>query len=123
MLQLALSLAPFLADGAAASAVIIVLALAYCAAAAAIATRTSYFIEKESLVMERDLISYARKVIPLRSIDNLHIKTSFFGKFLKISDVYVDTPGGEGFELAMHDIPDSLAVELASLVEGFKAGG
>lgn len=94
--------------------------LLYAASATAHASLTSYSLDASSLVMEKSFIWQEKKIIPVKSIDNLHMRVSPLGRLLGISDVYVDTPGSESYELLMRDVPSSLAEQLAREVEGSK---
>jgi uncharacterized membrane protein YdbT with pleckstrin-like domain len=86
------------------------------------ALTTTYSLENGSLKMERGFISSESQVIPVKNIDNLRIKISVIGKFLSLADVYVDTPGGDTFEMVMTDVPQKAAEELADEVENLKKG-
>jgi putative membrane protein len=98
------------------------LLLLYAAAATFRSRLTTYSLEATSLFMEKKFLSTEKQLIPIKSIDNLRIKESFLGRLLGIADIYVDTPGGEGYELLMHDVPHSLAQELVEEVEKVKGG-
>lgn len=98
------------------------IALLYAASATAIATLTTYSLESGSLVMERSAISVSKQIIPIKNIDNLHTQASIIGRLLSITDVYVDTPGGFGYEMVMRDVPQAAADELLSLVQKEKQG-
>ncbi len=87
---------------------------------AAPAFTTTYSLEGSSLVMEKSFIVSDKKIIPIKSVDNLHITVSVLGRLLNLSDVYVDTPGGEGYELYLRDIPAASAQQLAEEVEKAK---
>lgn len=96
---------------------------AYAAAATFRAKLTTYSLDGNSLVMERAFLTSEKQIIPVKNIDNLRITESPLGRILGVSDVYVDTPGGEGYELLMRDVPQSLAQQLAEEVQQVKGGG
>ncbi len=97
-----------------------VLSAAYAAAAFLHARMTSYSLEDGSLKMEKRFLAVEQQIIPIKSIDNLRIKLSVVGRFLSLADVYVDTPGGDGFEMVLLDIPQAAAEQLAEEVEQSK---
>lgn len=99
-----------------------VIALLYAASATAIAALTTYSLEGGSLIMERRAFSVSKQVIPIKSVDNLHTQASVVGRLLSITDVYVDTPGGFGYEMVMRDVPQPAADALLSLVQKEKQG-
>jgi len=93
---------------------------AYLALSVVSAQLISYYTENESLVMEKAGITQERKVIPLKSIDNIYAKSSLLSQMLSLSDVYVDTPGGFGCELIMKDVPSRIAMQFLEEVEKMK---
>lgn len=98
------------------------IAFLYAASATAIATLTTYSLDNGSLAMERNAVSVYRHVIPIKSIDNLHTRASLIGRMLSITDIYVDTPGGFGYEMVMRDVPQAAADELMGQVQELKKG-
>jgi len=105
----------FLITGAAA------IAFLYAAAATAIAKLTTYSLDGDSLVMERVSVSVSKQVIPLKSIDNIHTKSSLAGRLLLITDIYVDTPGGFGYEMVLRDVPQGAANQLMEQMQKLKS--
>jgi uncharacterized membrane protein YdbT with pleckstrin-like domain len=97
-----------------------VIAFLYAASATAVATLTTYSLENDTLSMERSAISVSKQIIPIKNIDNLHTQASIVGRLLSITDVYVDTPGGFGYEMVMRDVPQAAADELLGQVEALK---
>ena len=97
-------------------------ALLFCAYAAVQCSTTTYTISGDSLIMRRGLISTVEKTIPIKNIDNIEVKISLFGRLLGLADVYVDTPGGYGYELVMKDVPQLSADVLVDQVEKLKQG-
>lgn len=81
---------------------------------------TSYYTASDSLVMERALLSAERAFIPMKNIDNVRVKISTAGQLLSVVDIFVDTPGGIGYELAMRDIQKSAADNLLDEIEKAK---
>ncbi len=107
-------------DGVIVVAFAAVVAGLYGASQTAIASLTTYSLENDTLIMERSAISVERQVIPIKNIDNLHTKSSLIGRLLSITDIYVDTPGGFGYEMVMRDVPQAAADELLGKVEKLK---
>ena len=81
---------------------------------------TSYYTTSDSLVMERALLSSERMFIPMKNIDNVRVKVSVVGQLLAVVDIFVDTPGGVGVELVMHDIQKFAADSLLDEIEKAK---
>lgn len=98
------------------------IALAACAYAAAQCHATAYSLEDGSLSMHSGILSSREKVIPIKNIDNVEVRVSAFSRLLGVADVYVDTPGGTGYELAMRDVPQDSADMLLGQVEKIKTG-
>ncbi len=104
-------------DGVFLIAGVAVIAFLYAASATAIATLTTYSLDNGSLVMERSAISVSKQIIPIKNIDNLHTQASVIGRLLSITDIYVDTPGGFGYEMVMRDAPQASADVFLALVQ------
>ncbi|MEM2138308.1 MAG: PH domain-containing protein [Candidatus Anstonellaceae archaeon] len=113
------SLVPFFP----ALAALLLFLAAYMALATFRARLTAYTFDGSTLVMERTFISSEKRMIPIKSVDNVHIRISLLGRVLGVSDIYVDTPGGDGYELAMKDIRQPIADALLSEVAGAKGAG
>lgn len=94
-----------------------------CAALSVIwSLRTFYCIENGALMMQSGFLSLEKKLIPIKNIDNLHIKVSLMGRLFSIADVYVDTPGGDGYEMVMRGIPLKAAEIIEDQVEKARQG-
>ena len=101
---------------------VLAFAAVYLAVSTATAYLTTYCLENGAIVMEKKMLSEDRQIIPIKNIDNLHIKSGLLGRLLSLSDVYVDTPGGFGYEMVMYDIPNTIADVLIDEVEKIKKG-
>jgi len=112
------SLVPFFP----ALAALLLLFAAYVAIATFRVRLTTYTFDGNTLAMERTFISSEKRLIPIKSVDNVHIRISPLGRILALSDIYVDTPGGDGYELVMKDICQPIADALLSEVAGAKGG-
>lgn len=123
LLQVLLAAVHVVNDGFLLTLALIITFALYMALAYLQSTLTSYSLENGMIVMEKSALSSDRQVIPAKSVDNMHVKASFLARLLGLCDVYVDTPGGFGFELVMRDLPRDSAEELMHEVQKIKEGG
>ncbi|MCX8194559.1 MAG: PH domain-containing protein [Candidatus Micrarchaeota archaeon] len=83
----------------------------------------TYTMSDDAITMEKTFLSSFKHTIPFKSIDNIFTKASAVDRLLSLADVYIDTPGGFGFEMVMHDIPQEVADELLAAVKKVKGSG